>query len=153
MVPSRPARAELPPSRQRHSSHSITAATTDNQRQRQTRAPEVRSGNQIAPAEQAVIIEQISPGSSKLQIHHEFSYSYGDGPVPVATQAKSPPNEIIKSQPSQRTAQVRRRSGSLAYAKSPRQSNASYRSTRERVVVVDNSGRRREYYRRDDSWR
>lgn len=99
-----------------------------------------------------MIIEQTSPPSSKLQIRRGFSYSYGDGPVPLGTQAKSPPDEITESQRSQRAAQVQRRSGSLAYTKSPRQSNASYRSTRERVVVVDDSGRRREYYRRGDSW-
>lgn len=152
VVPNRPVRAELPPSRYGHSSHSNTALTTDNQRQ-QTSAPEVRSRDRIAPAEQAVIIEQISPRSSKLEIRRGFSYSYGDGPVAVGTQAKLSPNERTESQRSQRAAQVRRRSGSLVYAKSPRQSNASYRSTRERVVVVDDSGRRREYYRRDDSWR
>jgi len=39
-----------------------------------------------------------------------------------------------------------RRSGSVIYV-NPRHSTASYRSGRERVVVVDDSGRRREYYR------
>ena len=153
VIPTRPVRPELPPSRQGHSAHSITAAAADNQRQQQTRAPEVRSRDRIAPPEQAVVIEQISPRSSKLQIRHGFSYSYGDGPVPVSTQENPPPNERAKSQSSQRNAQVRPRSGSLAYPKSPRQSNVSYRSTRERIVVVDDLGRRREYYRRDDSWR
>lgn len=51
--------------------------------------------------------------------------------------------------------QGHRRSGSLGverrasktYGGDPRASNASYRSTRERVVVVDSSGTRREYYR------
>jgi hypothetical protein len=38
----------------------------------------------------------------------------------------------------------------MTYAKSPRQSGASLRTTRERIVV-DEGGRRREYYRRDDS--
>lgn len=146
VVPSRPVRAENPPSR----SDFIIAAATDKKHQQQTCAPEVRSRDRIAPPEQAVIIEQISPRLSKLQIRHGFSYSYGDGPVPVGIQVKPPSTETTESQ---RAAQVRRRSGSLAYAKSPRQSNASYRSTRERVVVVDDSGRRREYYRRDDSWR
>lgn len=153
VVPNRPVRAGLPLSRQGYSSHSITSATTDHHRQQQTLAPEVRSRDRITPPEQAVIIEQISPPSSKLQIRHGFSYSYGDGPVPLGTPAKSPPDEINESQHSQLDVQVRRRSGSLTYAaKSPRQSNASYRSTRERVVVVDDSGRRREYYRRGDSW-
>lgn len=51
--------------------------------------------------------------------------------------------------------QGHRRSGSLGverrasetYGADPRASNASYRSTRERIVVVDGSGTRREYYR------
>lgn len=51
--------------------------------------------------------------------------------------------------------QGHRRSGSLGverrmsakYGPDPRASNASYRSTRERVVVVDSNGTRREYYR------
>lgn len=149
VVPSRPVRAELPCSRQGSSSPSRAAATTDNQHQQQTHPPEVRSRDRITPLEQAVIIEQISPRTSKLQISHEFSYSYGDGPMPTGTQAKPSSNE---KNVSHRAAQVRRRSGSLAYATSPRQSSTSYRSTRERVVVVDDSGRRREYYRRDDSW-
>ena len=48
-----------------------------------------------------------------------------------------------------------RRSGSLGverrssavYGKDPRASNTSYRSTRERIVIVDGNGTRREYYR------
>ena len=43
--------------------------------------------------------------------------------------------------------QVQRRSGSLGYGPDPRMSNASWRSTRERVVVVDEKGVRREYNR------
>ena len=39
----------------------------------------------------------------------------------------------------------------MTYAKSPRQSGTSFRTTRERIVVVDEGGRRREYYRKDDS--
>ena len=39
----------------------------------------------------------------------------------------------------------------MTYAKSPRQSGASFRTTRERIVVVDEGGRRREYYRKDNS--
>ena len=39
----------------------------------------------------------------------------------------------------------------MTYAKSPRQSGASLRTTRERIVMVDEEGRRTEYYRRDDN--
>ena len=143
VIPNRPVRAELPPSRQGFSSDSVTAATTTQNGHLPDRMPQ---------PDQTVFIEQV-PRTSKLQIRREFSYSYGDERMQMGKEAKSPPNEITESQRSQRAAQVRRRSGSLAYAKTPRQSNGSYRSTRERVVVVDDSGRRREYYRRDDSWR
>jgi hypothetical protein len=40
-----------------------------------------------------------------------------------------------------------RRSGSLTYAVNPRASTASRRSARERIVVQDHDGRRREYYK------
>lgn len=77
-----------------------------------------------------------------------------------AGEKKKPPNERNDSRRSQLRVgqgqgqgQSRRRSGSLVYGKDPRQSNTSYRSTRERIVVVDESGRRTEYYRRDDSGR
>ena len=40
-----------------------------------------------------------------------------------------------------------RRSGSLTYAVNPRTSTASHRSARERIVVQDYDGRRREYYK------
>ncbi|KAI9683191.1 MAG: hypothetical protein M1829_005982 [Trizodia sp. TS-e1964] len=41
----------------------------------------------------------------------------------------------------------RRRSGSITYAINPRNSAVSHRSRSERVVVVDDYGRRREYFR------
>ena len=78
VIPTRPVPPELPPSRQRHA-HSTTAVAADNQRQQQTRAPEVRSRGRVAPPEQAVVIEQSSPCTSKLQIRPGFSYSYGGG--------------------------------------------------------------------------
>ena len=39
------------------------------------------------------------------------------------------------------------RSGSVTYAVNPRASTASHRSARERIVVSDYDGRRREYYK------
>ena len=149
MVPNRPVRAELS-SRQGPGSHPVIATTAVADEHRQpTREPEARSHERIAPLEHAVVIQQPSPRSSNLQIRHESAYSYGDGPAPAGRQTRPP----LGKHASQRSTQVRQRSGSLAFATSPRQSNASYRSTRERIVVIDDSGRKREYYRRDDSGR
>ena len=41
----------------------------------------------------------------------------------------------------------RRSVSGVRYENDPRASNTSYRSTRERIVVVDSQGVRREYYR------
>lgn len=54
---------------------------------------------------------------------------------------------------SSRGGQGPKRSESVLRGRSPRQSNASFRTTRERIVVVDEGGRKREYYQRDDSGR
>lgn len=156
-VPNRPIRADVPSSRQGRGSYPVittatAAAAAANEYGQSTRELEARSRESIALPEHAVVIQQHSPRSSKLQIRHGSAYSYGDGPTPVEPQAK-PPQERHGSQRSEHAAQVRQRPGSLAFAKSPRQSSASYRSTRERIVVIDDSGRRREYYKRDDSGR
>lgn len=142
-VPNRPNRVELPPSQhgQAASAHSQKPFVNKE-----------RSRERARTQHQAVVIEQIAPETSKIEIHHGSSYPYGVGPMPTTTK-RGPLHERNHSEKDHvRPAQVQR-SGSLAHAKNPRQSIASYRSTRERVVVVDESGRRREYYRRDDSGR
>lgn len=147
LVPNRPIRADVNPSRQGRNSYPAISATTADEHEQPTYDAEPRLHERIQPPEHAVIIQQISPRSSEVQIRHGSANSYSDGTVLVA------PQEVHDSKRQRQVAQVRQQSGSLAFAKSPRQSSASYRSTRERIVVIDDSGRRREYYRRDDSGR
>ena len=89
---------------------------------------------------QLIVIEHRTPRTSGLSIV-EGSYQYGNGPVGVGRR-KSQRGASFGSQE-----HVHRRSGSLIPPVSPRQSNVSHRSTRERVVIVDELGTRREYYR------
>lgn len=136
VIPNRPIRVELPPSQ-----HGRTASAHGQEPFENKESSRERARTQ----HQAVVIEQIASETSKFEIRHGSTF----GPVPTTTK-RGPLHERNDSQKD--SAQVRR-SGSLAHAKNPGQSTASYRSTRERVVVVDDSGRRREYYRRDDSGR
>ena len=93
---------------------------------------------------QAIIIAQPSPRSSrpKMTVQHGSSYSYGSGPVPT----ESHDRPLSRRSYSRQGMLSGRQSGSLKYGISPRQSNVSYRSTRDRekIVVVDETGRRRE---------
>ncbi|KAL8807497.1 MAG: hypothetical protein Q9182_000662 [Xanthomendoza sp. 2 TL-2023] len=97
--------------------------------------------------------------SSRPRIVQGDSYCYGSGPVPTVTMmtgegeeervfGKSGQGQHRRSysqQQQQQIAPVGRRSGGVDYAaSSPRQSNVSFRSTREKIVVVDEMGRRRE---------
>lgn len=144
IVPNRPIRVDLPPSQ-----HGRTASAPHGQKPFGNKEG---SPERARTQRHAVVIQQIAPGTSKIEIRHGSSPPHEVGPVPTTTK-RDPLHERNDSQTDPvRPAQVRR-SGSLANAKNPRQSTASYRSTRERVVVVDDSGRRREYYRRDDSGR
>ena len=90
--------------------------------------------------QQAAIIVEHSPRTSGLSIAEGASYRYGTGPVRGSRGSRGSLNTSLKPIDA-------RRSGSVTYAMTPRQSNASYKSTRERTVVVDDLGRRREYYR------
>lgn len=168
VIPNRPIVTEttLLPSRAIHSSHPPPSATTTAHPLLHQR-PEVRarnSTNQVAPVgqEQAVVIEQNPPRSSTAgiqQIHQGSSHSYGEGLVPASS--NRPSSRPLQGRSYSRSSQQGggtmppRRSRSLACGKSgsPRQSNASFRTTRERIVVVDVTGRKREYYRRDVSGR
>lgn len=150
IVPNRPIRVELPPSQHGQAAQSFAVSSAHGQ---QPSVTEIRSRERARTQHQAVVIEQIAPETSQIELRYGSSYSYEVGPVPTTTK-REPLHERSDSQKYsvRRPTQVRR-SDSLAHAKTPRQSTASYRSTRERVVVVDDSGRRREYYRRDDSGR
>lgn len=146
IVPNRPIRVESPPSQHGQAAQSFAVSC------QQPSVTEIRSRERARTQHQAVVIEQIAPETSQIELRYGSSYSYEVGPVPTTTK-REPLHERSDSQrDSVRPTQVRR-SDSWAHAKTPRQSTASYRSTRERVVVVDDSGRRREYYRRDDSGR
>ena len=103
----------------------------------------------LHPQGQVVVIDQRSPRTSgALSIRAGGGYVYGAGPVVPSRQASL-------SRPGIHVQGGHRRSGSLGverrssavYGKDPRASNTSYRSTRERIVIVDGNGTRREYYR------
>jgi len=118
-------------------------------------------------------ISQLSVRDSQGQ---GYNYSYGAGPVimersasggaPLVTERRVSNGVMMErtvsgGRPglSVQNVQGHRQSGSLGverrgsmagrekYGADPRASNASWRSTRERVVVVEGGGMRREYYR------
>lgn len=110
-----------------------------------------RSGSQ----QQIVIAQPSSPRTSrpKLPVQHRSSYSYGSGPVPtresvermqLSSQGQLQPlrrGSSIGQQPGRRSA------GSVTFGVAnvdPRGSHVSHRSTREKIVIVDEMGRRRE---------
>ena len=101
------------------------------------------------PQQHLVVVEHHSPRSTALSIREgsRGSFQYGMGPVRTisGTQGRS----SLRPEHGRPDDDRRRRSGSVSFV-SPRQSGASRRSTRDKVVVVDGSGRRREYYRRDN---
>ncbi|KAA6416254.1 MAG: hypothetical protein FRX48_00974 [Lasallia pustulata] len=90
----------------------------------------------------AVMTVERSPRTSGLSVTESASYRYGSGPV---RSSRGSLKQTAWLQPS--GGMDPRRSGSVTYAPTPRQSNVSYKSTRERTVVVDGLGQRREYYR------
>ena len=101
------------------------------------------------PPQHLVVVEHHSPRSTTLSIREgsRGSFQYGTGPVRTisATQGRS----SLKPEQRRPEDDRRKRSGSVSFI-SPRQSGASRMSTRDKVVVVDESGRKREYYRRDN---
>lgn len=116
------------------------------------------SGPQIVVAKQ-----RPSPrATARPTIQHGSSgYSYGSGPVATTAAAAAEISEqrLLSSDGERRrrsshapqagflttTTAGRRSSGSVKYhPSSPRQSSASFRSTREKIVIVDANGRRRE---------
>ena len=100
-----------------------------------------RSGSQ-----QQIVIAQPSPRNSRPKItavQHGSSYSYGSGPVP--TESFDRPRCNHRRSSSQQNAPTGRGSrSSVQYGTSPRASRVSHRSTREKIVIVDEMGKRRE---------
>lgn len=135
------------------------------QQQQDRHSPRASAGSssgfivrQSGSQQQTVIPKPLSPSprSSRPRIRPGSSYAYGSGPVPTADDGQEPPlskgsgSGHHRRSHSQRAgaaaaAPMGRRSGSVNYdATSPRQSNVSFRSTREKIVIVDETGRRRE---------
>lgn len=102
-----------------------------------------------SPSGRVVVIQQRTPRTSGPLVVGQ-GYSYGPGVVAVPVRAGSVSRPGISVQGGHGRSGsigVERRSASALYGADPRASNTSYRSTRERVVVVDGKGTRREYYR------
>ena len=108
---------------------------------------------------QVIVIEQQAPRSSGVlpaQPDREDVFSSGSMAVirkHSQSRQRSPENRDSSNSVGMGTQAIpigqsmTRRSGSLLYGRDPRASNASWRSTRERIVVVDGQGIRREYIR------
>lgn len=147
-IPNRPVKVEgTSTSRSRHSLGGAHFPSSDDPG-RHVRERALSSGSQ------AVIIEQLSFRGSTAQAH-QSSYPTKDGLSSKAGASGSQryqQNGLLKASHDMSQG-PQRKSGSLSHGRTPRQSNASFRTTRERIVVIDDTGRRREYYKRDDSGR
>lgn len=133
-MPNRPTHTG-PISRSGQSTHSSLAV--------KVRAPPPPLLVQARPQQQAVTIVERSPRTSALSITEGASYRYGTGPVRGSRGSLNQRSPSLKPPGGADP----RGSGSVTYALNPRQSNVSHKSTRERIVVVDGLGRRREYYK------
>jgi hypothetical protein len=147
IIPNRPVRVEGLPPPSKRSQHSLGGVTPnlphDSGHHLQDR--NLSSGNH------AVVIEQLSSRGSAVQTR-QSSYSYKDALVPTVGSRTVQQNGLLTTSHGMSQGPLRK-SGSLSQGRTPRQSNASLRTTRERIVVIDDTGRRREYYKRDDSGR
>lgn len=142
VIPNRPVTVDrTPPSHSRHSLGGAAHPRSPNDPGNHGRERTLSSGSQ------AVVIQQLSSQGSTTQ---------KDGLSPksaIPANRTYQRNGLLKASPDMSQG-PQRKSGSLSHGRrTPRQSNASFRTTRERIVVVDDTGRRREYYRRDDSGR
>jgi hypothetical protein len=147
IIPNRPVKAE---GRHLHPIHSVDGEHLKSPQGLETRVQQ----RNLTTGGQAVVIEQLSSRGSAVQTRQR-SYSYKDGLVPTGAKLGDPTghrNGLLTASHGMSQG-PQRKSGSLSHGKTPRQSNASFRTTRERIVVVDDTGRRREYYKRDDSGR
>lgn len=149
IIPNRPVTVEGPP-KHTHSPHSLDGVHPQSPRDPATHGRE----RTLSSGSQAVVIEQLSLRSSTVQLRQN-SFSHKDERAPTAATTGSrtvQQNDLLTASHSMSQGPMRK-SGSLSHGRTPRQSNASFRTTRERIVVVDDTGRRREYYRRNDSGR
>lgn len=150
IIPNRPVTVEgTTPS---HSRHSLGGAHS---RSPNDPGNHVRERN-FSSGSQAVVIEQLSfRGSATQPQLQRNSYPLKDGLAPKAATSgtRTYQRNGLLTASHDMSQGPQRKSGSLSHGRTPRQSNASFRTTRERIVVVDDTGRRREYYKRDDSRR
>ena len=104
--------------------------------QSQTSHHRPRSQTRERLSDQLVIVDQRTPRVSATSIRHGR-----DGPVVIQEIMPHDPQRPVLHR------ELSSRRGSRQYGTNPRMSNASYRSTRERIMVVDSNGVRRQYYR------
>ncbi|KAL8952291.1 MAG: hypothetical protein Q9222_001780 [Ikaeria aurantiellina] len=147
VVPIRPISRSQPTTAQAPAANSRRSSQMGQIHQQQPRASAGSFERRHGSSQQQVVVAQpSSPRNSRptMLVQHAPSYSYGSGPVPIEPQDR-PLSHSRRSYAHQGAAPARR-SGSVNYGTSPRQSNVSFRSTRERekIVVVDETGRRRE---------
>ncbi|KAI4145507.1 MAG: hypothetical protein LQ341_002368 [Variospora aurantia] len=131
----------------------LSASPRVSRSQQQQPAPDgANLGHRRNGSQQQIIIAQPSPDTArpKLPIHHGSSFSYGSGPVPTwesldrLRMSSGQQQQHRRSYSGQQPG--RRSTGSVTFGTnvSPRASHVSHRSTREKIVVVDETGRRRE---------
>ena len=158
------------PIRPRPQSQPTNSSRTSRLQQPQPQQPQPRvsssAGNGLVNGSQPQIVvakQPPSPGrTSRPTIQHGSSgYSYGSGPVATEIPEQrrlSSDGERRRRRSSHHAPQAgfltttmtttggRRSSGSVTHGhpSNPRQSGASFRSTREKIVIVDAKGRRRE---------
>ena len=151
--PTQPAPA-LAHSRGSHSSQiSARPLSVYSNRQQSRLEPPSRRQSQV------IVIEQRTPRSSSfLPAQLEGNELLSSGSMAVARRHSQSKETLpdgrrsvssmgVETLGASKVQPKTRRSGSLVYGRDPRASNASWRSTRERVVVVDGQGIRREYIR------
>ena len=91
-------------------------------------------------SQRLVVVEQRTPRHSSGSVHHDEATAI------VRVGAVRPQHTRARSSDRRSTGHIYVRSGSLSRGEN-RISTVSVRSTRERVVIVDGRGTRREYYR------
>lgn len=149
IIPNRPVTVEGPP-KYTHSHHLLDDVQPQSPHDP---ANHVRERT-LSSGSQAVVIEQLSLRGSTVQLRqNSFSHKDELAPTAATTGSRTVQRNNLRTASHSMSQGPLRKSGSLSHGRTPRQSNASFRTTRERIVVVDDTGRRREYYKRNNSGR
>lgn len=154
IVPIRPISRAHQPTSHPTSAVSPRASVITNPRMSQLPPPRVSAENQSheyrrSSSQQQIVIASPRTSRPKMPtIQRGSAYSYGSGPVPARESLERLGSQQQQQQYRRRYSgqQVGRRStGSVTFGPSdPRASHVSQRSARERIVIVDETGRRRE---------